>query len=655
MTIEARRIPRGVGAILLALALILIAAVPSAMADTIYPDNVITGSAFTTGLGNPPPTGSGSAYAEVSNSCNLIGIGLPQPVCETRTDHAAAVGTPNGSLEQRATKTADLLSLIDGIAVAQSSPFTIAQGPNPGPTYTATFQFDICAVFEGLLDIGGENTFQFNLIDVANNTRSELWLERRPNLGDSLPRNCGAGFSGRLNNGLGGIVTVGRTYRIELISHFKSGVLSAAQFNIRTYFDNIRLRVADGTPTFSGIPTAITDPATNITATTATLNGRTNANGLPTTYQFRYGVDDADDTLDLATPVASAGTLTTLQERHADVTGLTACTPYLFRIEATTVNNGVSTTTVGNTLSFRTDCAPTATTDPALPSSVTAQLNSTINPNGATTTYHYEWGLDSLPAGQFPNSTPNVVIPEGNTPVAPNAQVISGLQPLTVYRYRVIAQNAVGTVDGGTRTFTTIGLGLTGPTGPAGQNGANGTNGTNGVDGAVGPQGAPGAQGVPGPTGAAGPVGARGPVGQTPNLGSSIQDLLSTNALAMIRIDATRLRVPMRGRDIGRVRVQIFCRPVAVRTCSGNMKVRSINKINPASRGTRPARRVTFATDAVQLDVRKIGFGILNFNAQRRAVIRRQRSIRASVIVSVIDANNNRQNVRRNVTIVPGR
>jgi hypothetical protein len=63
---------------------------------------------------------------------------------------------------------------------------------------------------------------------------------------------------------------------------------------------------------------------------------------------------------------------------------------------------------------------------------------------------------------------------------------------------------------------------------------------------------------------------------------------------------------------------------------------------------------VTFATDAVQLDVRKVGFGILNFNAQRRAVIRRQRSIRASVIVSVIDANNNRQNVRRNVTIVAG-
>src|SRR4051812_40377336 len=300
MTIEARRIPRGVGAVLLVLALILVAAAPSAMADTIYPDNVITGSAFDTGLDNPPPTGSGSSYATVSNNCTLIGIGLPTPVCATSTTHAPSVGTPAGSLEQNAVKTADLLSLIDGTAVAQSSPFTIGGGANPvkaaGTPLNATFQFDICAVFEGLLDIGGENTFTMNLVDQGNNTRQELWRERRPNVGQSLPNNCGAGFSGRLNDGLpNGVVIVGRTYRIEIISHFKSGVLSAAQFTIRTYFDNIRLRVDDGTPFLSGPPTVVTDPATDITAVagnpvtgSATLNGRVNANGTPSTFIYRY-------------------------------------------------------------------------------------------------------------------------------------------------------------------------------------------------------------------------------------------------------------------------------------------------------------------------------------------------------------------------------
>jgi hypothetical protein len=667
MTIEARRIPRGVGAVLLVLALILVAAAPSAMADTIYPDNVITGSAFDTGLSNPPPGGSGSSYATVSNNCTLIGIGLPTPVCATSTVHAPSVGTPVGSLEQNAVKTADLLSLIDGTAVAQSSPFTIGGGANPvkpaGTPLNATFQFDICAVFEGLLDIGGENTFTMNLVDQSNNTRQQLWNERRPNVGQSLPKNCGAGFSGRLNDGLPpGVVIVGRTYRIEIISHFKSGVLSAAQFNIRTYFDNIRLRVDDGTPFLSGPPTVVTDPATNIVATSPTtasadLNGRTNVNGVGLAggnaqYFFEIGTTPTLTTVTTLGPF-NAGTSNTFQARTRTITGLANCTTFFFRIGATNDNG----TARGAIESFRTPCAPTAVTTPAFPAPQIAELRSDINPEGAPTTYFYEYGLDNN-AGTFTDRVPlapnSVAIGGGTTTISPNSQLTGPLQPLTAYHARVVAVNIVGTTFANEVKFTTPGLGATGPQGPPGAQGAPGVNGVNGVNGLDGAPGAPGIQGPAGPAGPAGPQGARGPTGATPNLGSTIQDLLSTNALAMIRIDATRLRVPMKGRDIGRVRVQIFCRPVAVRTCSGNMKVRSINKINPASVGTRPARRVTFATDAVQLDVRKIGFGILNFNAQRRAVIRRQRSIRASVIVSVIDANNNRQNVRRNVTIVPG-
>ena len=66
-------------------------------------------------------------------------------------------------------------------------------------------------------------------------------------------------------------------------------------------------------------------------------------------------------------------------------------------------------------------------------------------------------------------------------------------------------------------------------------------------------------------------------------------------------------------------------------------------------------RRVTFATDAVQLDVGKVGFAILNFNAQRRSVLRREGRVASNVIITVIDANNNRQNVRKNVVVVAGR
>jgi hypothetical protein len=132
---------------------------------------------------------------------------------------------------------------------------------------------------------------------------------------------------------------------------------------------------------------------------------------------------------------------------------------------------------------------------------------------------------------------------------------------------------------------------------------------------------------------------------------------VSGDPRALIRIDATRISVPNKGRNIGRVRVKIFCRGIAVQTCSGQVKVRSLNPINPASFGfpSKPKRRVTFATDSVQLDKTKVGFAILDFNAQRRSVLRRQRSVRSTVIVSVIDANNNRQNVRKTVTVVLGR
>jgi hypothetical protein len=632
MNIEARRIPRGVGAILLALTLIFVAAVPTAMADTIYPDNVITGSAFDTGLQNGP---GASSYAEVSNDCTVL-LGLlpstnPQ-VCQTHTTHAAGIGTPAGSLQQSYNGTANGLAplLFTATARASSSPFTI--GPNaPGAPGTTTFQFDRRADVNSIINLDQRATYTFTLVDVtAGNTRQELFRE-------VLTDNDNV-FQGWLNEGLPNAIP-GHTYRIELDTVFDCAILCAGLQETVANFDNIRLRVEDGSPNFKQ-PTVVTLPADPISGTTATLNGTVNARGLPTTFLYRYSATTPN--LNLSVGPFNGGTLTTSVSRPRQVTGLTPCTTYFFRIEATNSEG----TSLGSTRSFRTNCKPTVQTLPANADARDATLNSAINPEGEVTQYHYEYG--TVASGGFGTRAPaaDLTLAAGRSSVQTNSVPVTGLEPETDYQVRVVASNPLGTSVGAPVTFRTTGLGLTGATG------ATGATGTTGATGATG---APGANGAPGGQGPAGPPGARGPAGQTPNLGSSIQDLLSTNKLAMIRIDATRLKVPMSGRDIGRVRVQIFCRPIAVRTCSGNMKVRSINKINPASTGKRPVRRVTFATDAVQLDVRKIGFGILNFNAQRRAVIRREGSIRASVIVSVIDANNNRQNVRRNVTIVPGK
>jgi hypothetical protein len=641
MTIEARRALRGVSGAMLALALVLLAAVPVAQADTIYPDNVITGSHFTTGLAHPP---GGSSYAATDNRCTLL-LGLiptTEPVtCNADTTHSAGIGTPPGSLQQAYQPPADGLSplLFNATTTATSSPFTI--GPNlAGATGKTTFQFDRRADVQAILDGDSRATYTFTLIDETNGgARSELFRET---LNDSDNT-----FQGQLNDQMPNVVP-GHTYRIELKTVFDTAILSVALQRTIANFDNIRLRVEDGTPGFKE-PGAITDPATNITETSATLNGRVNARGLPTTFIYRWGTNAAGplpNQLPATGDPYNGGQQQEFISRPRELTGLTKCTTYYFEIVATNERG----TTNGGRLSFSTACAPTVVTLVAIPGANEATFNSRINPRSLETRYYYEYkkATDATFTLRVPPAGSELVIPAGTNDVAPNSYPVGGLTEETDYQVRAVAVNSAGTTTGNVVAFRTLGTGKTGPTGatgPQGQTGAQGTPGTNGTNGA------------PGPQGPAGPTGARGPAGAQGTSGSSLPDADSSSRLAMIRIDAQTIRVPMKGRDIGRVRVRIFCRTIAVRTCSGALKLRSTNRIRPNSLGlpARPRRRVTFATDAVQLDVGKVGFAILDFNAQRRSVLQRERRVTANVIITVIDANNNRQNVRKNVVIVAGR
>lgn len=648
MTIEARRIQRGVGASLLALALILIAAVPIARADTIYPDNVITGSHFTTGLAHPP---GGSGWTAFENTCTLL-LGLVpvnDPVtCNADTTHAAGIGTPPGSMQQGYQPPADGLHplLFSATTVARSSNFDI--GPNlPGAPGTTTFQFDRRADVQALINLESYAIYTFTLVDVTNGgTRQELFKERLDD-SDNV-------FQGWLNEGLPPVVP-GHTYYIEVETVFQTAILTAALQKTIVNFDNIRLRVEDGTPTFKQ-PTVVTLPATNIACDgpgnpptcSATLNGTVNARGLPTTFTYEYGTDA---NLAGATTIGpfNGGTLTTSVSRPRGIDGLAACTTYYFRIAAANQEGSAQ----GSIRSFKTDCRPAATTLPATGISAnTATFNSRINPNGPETTYFYEYG--TVASGAFGSRIPaagnELVLAAGRSDVAPNSYPVDGLTPETDYQVRVVAENALGQTIGNTVTFRTAGTGAQGPAGPAGPAGPSGPQG------AAGPQGPAGTNGTNGLPGAPGPAGPPGPAGTTGS-GGPIIDIDSSSRLAMIRIDGQTIRVPRRGRNKGVVRVRIFCRSIAVRTCSGNMKVRTVNKIRPNGFGfpVRPKRRVTWATAPVQLDVGKVGFAILTFNTQRLSVLRREKSVLSTAIVTVIDANNNRQNVRKVVRVVLGR
>jgi lysophospholipase L1-like esterase len=80
-------------------------------------------------------------------------------------------------------------------------------------------------------------------------------------------------------------------------------------------------------------PTVTTDAATSITVNSATVNGGVNPNGLATTAWFEWGTDSTLATFS-STSIQSLGSGTSSQPVNAALSGLSAGTPYYFRVAA---------------------------------------------------------------------------------------------------------------------------------------------------------------------------------------------------------------------------------------------------------------------------------------------------------------------------------
>lgn len=97
------------------------------------------------------------------------------------------------------------------------------------------------------------------------------------------------------------------------------------------------------------------------------------------------------------------------------------------------------------------DPTPYATTTAATSvGSTTATLNAQVNPNTATTTAYFEYGV----SGSFGSNTSNQTITSTVTSTSIFANV-GGLSENTTYSFRVDATNSYGTTYGSTLTFTT--------------------------------------------------------------------------------------------------------------------------------------------------------------------------------------------------------
>jgi len=100
--------------------------------------------------------------------------------------------------------------------------------------------------------------------------------------------------------------------------------------------------------------------------------------------------------------------------------------------------------------------APTAVTGEATHiTRHSARLNGTVNPNGAATTYYFEWGLTAA----YGNTTAVQSISSGNSYVAVTAS-LTGLASESTYHYRLVSTNSFGTRFGADMTLKTETKGL---------------------------------------------------------------------------------------------------------------------------------------------------------------------------------------------------
>jgi hypothetical protein len=98
--------------------------------------------------------------------------------------------------------------------------------------------------------------------------------------------------------------------------------------------------------------------------------------------------------------------------------------------------------------------APTPTANTGVASAITgnsATLNGTVNPNGAATTYYFEYGTTKSYGTQTPTQGPTGAVKQNIAATA----AVGGLSAGVTYHFRLVASNAAGIKRGGDRTFKT--------------------------------------------------------------------------------------------------------------------------------------------------------------------------------------------------------
>lgn len=235
------------------------------------------------------------------------------------------------------------------------------------------------------------------------------------------------------------------TYYFRLIAENQYGKIAGVQYSFQTSHGN--------PPPVGSIPTTKTLAASGISRGAANLNGEVTPNRASTQYWFEYG---KTTNLGNITGFVSVGDGTAKISALASLSDLNPLTTYYFRLNA----QNQFGTVIGAVLNFRTagppsSATPSATTKKATDvSTSTVTLRGAVNPNGAETTYWFEYSTDSLFGSVLLRSTERKSAGANTNTMSVEAGV-SGLSMETNYYFRLVAQNNLGIVRGENMTFKT--------------------------------------------------------------------------------------------------------------------------------------------------------------------------------------------------------
>ena len=198
------------------------------------------------------------------------------------------------------------------------------------------------------------------------------------------------------------------------------------------------------TATTVGPPDARTGPPRGVSGAVATLTGSIDSRGRATTWYFEYGT-----TTGYGTRTATQGADAKPGDRNAavNVSNLRPSTSYHYRLVATSDAG----TTRGADQAFTTGAPPTPTTGTAtLSDGGAVTFTGTVNPNGVTTSWWFEFGTTTSYGSRTPTRSAGA-----GTAAAAVSESVTGLPAGSTFHYRLVVSSDAGSVGGSDATVTT--------------------------------------------------------------------------------------------------------------------------------------------------------------------------------------------------------